>query len=364
MGTQRQLRPDPDDLLRQIEEREGREARGRLKIFLGYAPRVGKTIRMFEEGLRRWRRGQDVVVGSVQRQATDEHPDLLRDLEVVPVITNDTFEALDVNAILRRRPRVCLVDELAKDNPPGSRFQHRWQDVEELRASGINVVAAMNLQHVAEQQDAVERITYRRAANAIPQQFIFSADEITLVDVPAEQLAGDERGPGCLTSSQLSQLRELALLLAAQVVEEQLKRYMDAHGIVQSWGTQERMLICITPRSSVRPMLETGAVITKRFHGQMLAVYAEQGELPREAQETLDQNFAYARKLGAEVHVLREPDPVGAILDFARSQRITQIFIGHTRQKRWRFWAPSAVDRVLREAESMDVRVFPHPQEA
>jgi len=154
------------------------------------------------------------------------------------------------------------------------------------------------------------------------------------------------------------------LLLAAQVVEEQLQRYMDAHGIKQSWGTQERILVCMTPRSSARAMVESGARATARFHGQMMAVYVRQGELSREAEETLQNNLEYARKLGAEVHVLEGGDPISAIMNFAREERITQVFIGHTQQKAWKFWVQSPVDRLIKEAEGMDVRLFPHGQHA
>ena len=363
MASKEFCRPNPEELLRQIEAQEADEARGRLKIFLGYAPRVGKSLRMFDEGLRRLKRGQDVVIGAIQTKGSKDLESHLPEFEVIAPSRVDGAEAVDVDAILKRHPQVCLIDELAKDNPPGCRFNHRWQDVEEIRAHGINVVGAINLQHVCEQQDAVERITGRRASNSVPSSFIYSADEIVIVDVPAEEVDND-RGPARLTPEQLSQLREVALLLAAQVVEEQLQRYMDAHGIRQSWGTQERILVCITPRSSARPMLESGARATARFHGQMLAVYAKQGELSREAEEALQNNLEYARKLGAEVHLLEGGDPISAIMDFAREQRITQVFIGHTQQPAWKFWAQSPVDRLIKAAEGMDVRLFPHARHA
>jgi two-component system sensor histidine kinase KdpD len=363
MASKEFCRPNPEDLLRQIEAQEADEARGRLKIFLGYAPRVGKSLRMFDEGLRRKKRGQDVVIGAIQTKGSQELEAHIPAFEVIPPLRVDGSEAVDVDAILKRHPQVCLIDELAKDNPPGARFNHRWQDVEEIRRHGINVVGAINLQHVCEEQDAVERITGRRAPNSVPSSFIHSADELVIVDVPAEEVDKD-RGSARLTPDQLSQLREIALLLAAQVVEEQLQRYMDSHGIRQSWGTQERILVCMTPRSSARAMVESGARATARFHGQMMAVYVRQGELSREAEETLQNNLEYARKLGAEVHVLEGGDPITAIMNFAREERITQVFIGHTQQKAWKFWAQSPVDRLIREAEGMDVRLFPHGQHA
>ena len=362
MASKEFCRPDPEELLRQITAQEAHEARGRLKIFLGYAPRVGKSLRMFDEGRRRRKRGQDVVIGAIQSKGMNAIANLIQEFEIIPPLRCGDAETIDVEAVLRRAPQVCLVDELAKENPPGSRFEHRWQEVEELRNHGVNVVSAVNLQHIAEQQEAVERITGRRSTSSVPQSFMQSADEIVIVDVPAEELT--HGGTTSLTPEQLSELRELALLLAAQVVEQQLQRYMDAHSIRQSWGTQERILVCITPRSSAREMLESGARAAQRFHGQLLAVYVKQGELIRAAEEAVRENLDFARKLGAEVHIIEnqdgKTDPIAEIIRFAREQRITQVFIGHTQQSAWKFWSTNPVDKLIREAEGMDVRIFPN----
>jgi two-component system sensor histidine kinase KdpD len=191
----------------------------------------------------------------------------------------------------------------------------------------------------------------------VPQKFIESADEIVIVDVPTEDLRGGKLT--LLNPTQLSELREAALLLAAQVVEHQLQRYMDSHGIVQSWGTQERILVCITPQSRARTMLDSGARAAARFHGQLLAVTVKHGELPRAAEEALAENLEYARRLGAEIHVLDGADAMGEIIRFAREQRITQVFVGHTGQSSWKFWKKSPVDRLIEAAEGMDVRIFP-----
>ncbi len=356
-------RPDPDELLRQIQAQERDEALGRLKIFLGYAPRVGKSVRMFDEGARRLKRGQDVVVGAVQARGRHDLDEFLQTMEVLPPLLLGATEKIDVEAVLRRAPQVCLIDELARENPLGSRHRYRWQDVEELCAAGIHVIGAINLQHVCEEQDAVERITGRRASTCVPATFIRSADELVIVDVPAEEVVRpDERN--YLTASHLSQLRELALLLAAQVVEEQLQRYMEKHGIRHSWGTQERILVCITPRSSVRAMIESAARATARFHGQMLAVYVQQEDLSREEEEHLRAHREYSKQMGAEVHILHDADAIGAILRFAREERITQLFIGHTQRKSWKFWLPNPVERLIAAAEGMDVRLFPQARGA
>ena len=182
------------------------------------------------------------------------------------------------------------------------------------------------------------------------------------MDVPAEELT-QHGGPGNLNPAQLSELRELALLLAAQVVEEQLQRYMDAHGILQSWGTQERILVCITPRSSAREMLESGARAAQRFHGQLLAVYVKQGELPARPKRKRSRRISNLRASLAPRFMSSRTatkDPIGDIIRFAREQRITQVFIGHTQQSAWKFWSQNPVDRLIREAEGMDVRIFPH----
>lgn len=350
MASPQNPRPDPEDLLRRIEAESAHAGRGRLKLFLGYAPRVGKSLRMFDEGRRRKKRGQDVVVGAVQHAGSEELADLIAEFEC--------FSALDVEAILRRAPQVCLIDELARPNPPGSRHAHRWEDVEELRDHGINVIGALNLQHVAESQDEVERITGRRSPNSVPRGFIESADELVIVDVPAEDVAS-----GRLSPSQLSALREAALLLAAQVVEHQLQSYMAAHGILQSWGTQERILVCVTAQSHARAMLESGARAAARFHGVLLAVTVVRPGASRAEMETLRETMNYATRLGAEARILENEeagkDPIAAIVRFAREQRVTQLFVGHTRQKPWMLWKKPTVARLIDAAEGMDVRIFP-----
>jgi two-component system sensor histidine kinase KdpD len=362
MGSREFCRPDPEELLRRIEAEEALSRHARLKVFLGYAPRVGKSFRMFDEGRRRAERGEDVVVGTVQSKGIEDIAPLLKKFETIPLTAAG---AIDVDAIVRRAPYVCLIDELASDNQPGSPREHRWQDVEELLDKGINVITAINLQYVCELQDAVEKLTGRRAQRSVPESFIRSAEEIVVVDVPPEDLQNPGlRADGGLTARQLSGLRELALLVAAEVVEAQLQHYMDANGIHQAWGMQERILVCITPRSEARAMLQNGHHAADRFHGFLLAVYVKQRELTREAQEMLDENLALAGKLGAEVHVLEGTDPIGEIIQFARDQRVTQIYIGHTQRSSWRIWAKNPVDRLIEAAEDMDVRIFPHNRAA
>ncbi len=358
-------RPTPEELLRRIEAEEQQASRGRLKIFLGYASRVGKSYRMLDEGRRRKQRGQDVVVGLIQPNVGPEVQCLLDSLEVIPGLTGQTdgkeWLVLDVVAVLKRHPQVCLVDELAQDNPPGSRNPQRWRDVKELLDAGITVVTAINLQHIAELQDAIEKITGKRAKQSVPESFIRSADEIVIVDAPPEDLQLQEPVTARDTR-RLSELRELALLLAAEVVDEQLHNCLQLQGVELFLGSQERILICITPRSNARRMLESGRRNSNRFHCGFLAVYVRQAGLEPSDAQLVEQHLDLAREFGAEVHVLEAVDSAQAILDFARAQAVTQLFVGHSLSSRWRevlFGNP--LDRLIRAADTMDVRIFPHP---
>jgi two-component system sensor histidine kinase KdpD len=371
MSSRTDRRPDPEELLRRVQADERRERRGRLKVFLGYASRVGKSFRMFDEGRRRKERGQDVVVGALQSDITPEIRDIVCRFDIVPTISEQyagrAYQTMDLSGIFRRHPEVCLIDGLAYDNPPGSRNPQRWQDVEELLRRGIAVITAVNIQHIREQQDAVERITGKRSPYSVPEDFLREAEEIEVVDAPPEALLGrtpgsaDQSGVSSMPDSRrLAELRELALLLAADVVERQLQEYLDAHGVAARWGAQERILVCLTPRSNAGDMLRSGQRNALRFHGALLAVYVEQSGLSAEDQARLESHMALARELGAEVQCLKGDDFVQTILDFAREQRVTQLFIGHSLgDQRFRL-SRSAVDRLIDAGEGFDIRLFPH----
>jgi len=352
-------RPNPEELLRRVQAEERREQRGRLKVFLGYASRVGKSFRMFDEGRRRKERGQDVVIGAIQRDVTPDVRDIVSRFEIMP----DVDGAIDLVALFRRHPEVCLVDELAHDNPPGSRNHERWQDLQELLDRGISVITAVNLQHIREHQDAVARITGKRAANSVPEEFLRSADEIEVVDAPPDTLldrTGNSRIPD---TRALAELRELALLLAADVVDRQLQGYLDSHGVSARWGAQERILVCLTPRSNAAEMLRSGYRNAQRFHGALLAAYVQQDDLHAADRERLDRHLALARELGAEVHCLAGADFVDTLLEFAAQQRVTQVFLGHSgREQRFAFWR-TPVDRLIDAAEDFDLRIFPNQGE-
>jgi two-component system sensor histidine kinase KdpD len=359
-------RPNPDQLLAQIQFEERRSRRGRLKVFLGYSAGVGKSFQMLDEGRRRRERGEDVVVCAAQSQYPVEIETILHRFEIIPTLKTGEAESIDVPAVICRHPQVALIDGLAYDNPPGSLNPHRWQDVEQLLEASISVITTINLQYLEKLRDEVERITGKRAPCSIPRGFLdSSADEIVVVDAPAIQSLLHRATPPdravLLAEHKLSRLRELALLVAASVVDHQLESYLRSHGVDQSWGVQERILVCITPQSNAAQMLESGRRNADRFQGEFNVVYVQQPALLQEDRAILQQNLDYASQLGAQVEVLNDLSATDAILKFARQKGITQIFIGRNmREGKWpRLWRNS-IERLILAAEGIDVIVYPH----
>lgn len=359
-------RPSPEEFLRRLELEERQRKRGHLKVFLGYASGVGKSTRMLDEGRRRKQRGQDVVVAATQASDSTRAEELLRQFEIIPARVSEGGEAVDVGAVLHRRPEIVLVDGLAYGNPPGSRHPQRWQDVEDVLSAGISVVTSVNLQFVAEKQAQVAAIIGRSVPDAVPEAFLRTADEIEVVDAPPEYCLSRLAGAGASASDvvrlerQLSELREIALLLAAEVVDQQLGEYLRRAGIEQVYGTHERILVCITPRSSAALMIRRGRRQADRFHGELYVVHARQ-ELNAADRAVLEQNLELARGAGARVEVLDGGDPVHAILEFARRHGITQIFVGHGEPRGLARLRASLIERLILDAEGIDVRVFPRP---
>ncbi len=355
-------RPNPDQLLAAVEAQERSERRGKLKIFLGYAGGVGKSFRMFDEGRRRKSRGQDVVVAATQPSATEDVAELLRGFEVIPGANG----AIDVPAVLRRHPEACLIDGLAYHNPPGSKHEERWEDVEELLSTGISVITSINLQYVKEKQPEVELIRGKKFNESVPEAFIQTADEIEVVDAPPEYCLthGENSALGPVElQRQLSQLREIALILAADVVDHQLEEYLRNHRLQQLYGAHERILVCVTPRSNASIMIQRGRRQADRFHGDLYVLYVEQHALDPQDREAVDASLADARAARAHVETLHGEDPIGLILRFAADHGITQIFVGHSQQRGFLSrWKPNPVERLIMEADGIDVRIFPHEE--
>jgi two-component system sensor histidine kinase KdpD len=333
-------RPDPDVLLRQVQAEARAAQRGQLKIFLGYASGVGKSFTLFDEGRRRHARGEDVVIAALQSEVPDDVAEVIRGIELIPTRAVDGIPVMNVAAVLRRQPSVCLIDGLAYNNPPGSRHHERYQDVQEIIEHGISVLTSINLEYIEEQQEFVRGVTGTAPTATVPQSFITSADEVVVVDAPPETVMEQRNGDGLMLharlAQQLSQLRERALLLTADVVDRQLEAYLKLHGIESSWGTQERILVCMTPRADATAMLASGRRNADRFHGELFAIYVNQPNLTPQDRIANERNLKVARAERAHVDVLDGRDAVATILEYAREHGITQLFVGHNLRRDWR----------------------------
>jgi two-component system, OmpR family, sensor histidine kinase KdpD len=360
-------RPSPERLLKQVQAEENKRWGARLKIFLGYAPGVGKSYRMLDEARRRHERGEDIVVGAIQGRQSEEVQALLNKLELVPTLQTPEGQVIDVEAILRRSPQVCVIDPLAAQNPLGSRNPYRWQDVQELLRNGISVLTSVNLLHVEEYREKVQAITGKQTTETIPKAFLLAADDIVIVDVPTDlclSRLGEKLTSIGISNSQerqLSELRELALLLTAEVVDAQLESYVHAHGIEPVFGTHERFLVCITPECNAAAMIESGKRNKERFQGELHVVYVRRSDMSDDDCGAIESYLESARQAGATTEVLESDDPIAAITEFAHQKRITQIFIGHGSQESWRdLFFGDPILRLIRATKGIDVRVFPH----
>ena len=355
-------RKTPEELLLECQAEEAAAKKGHLKIFLGYASGVGKSFRMLDEARRRRERGQDVVVGAIQPQVPPDIEALLKNLEVIPLKKIDNGAAIDLDALIRRHPVVCFIDGLAYNNPPGLRNSTRWQDVQDLLNAGIKVIASINVQYVAELQKEIQAITGKQVMETVPVSFIESADEIEIVDAPPEEpmeRSAEEQAKAQEREQRLSRLRELALVLAADVVDHQLNEYLECHGLKQQFGANERILVCITPRANMQEMMEMAQIMTQRFHGELTVAYVNQPNISSDDQAALDAKLAIANAAGAHVEILEGDDPAAALLEFARSRGITQLFVGHSQRTGLsRLWG-SPIGKLIRDSHGMDVRVFP-----
>jgi two-component system sensor histidine kinase KdpD len=360
-----------------VADRTGRT--GRLRVYLGAAPGVGKTYAMLTEGRRLKRDGRDVVVGYVEDHGRAETGEQIGDLEVIPrrlvAYRGVAVEEMDTDAILRRNPEIALVDELAHTNAPGSPREKRWEDVEILRRAGIDVITTVNVQHLEGLNDVVESITGIAVRETLPDRMLEGATEVQLIDLPVpaliERLAQGKIYPPhrarqamdhFFREGNLTALRELALRRTAAGVDEALTGYMHDHEIEEVWPAAERIVVLIDHRLSAGTVLRNAWRLAGALRGELLVVACVPpggvAALAPERREGLDRNLRLAEDLGAEVRVVETNEVAPAIASLVKGENASLVVIGHRREGRWRrLFSESLADRLIHLLENVDVHL-------
>lgn len=343
-------RPDPDALLAHVTAAEARERRGRLKVFLGAAPGVGKTYAMLSaaRGLRQ--QGVDVLVGLVETHGRPETEALLEGLEVLPrqklEYKDKTFEELDLDALLRRRPQVALVDELAHTNVPGSRHNRRYQDIEELLEAGIDVFTTLNVQHLESLNDVVEQMTGVRVRETVPDSFLDLLSDIVLIDLPPRELIErlrqgkvyvPERAIAALdryfSPSNLAALRELAMQTAADRVDSDIRESMAERGVTTRPPIRRRVLMAVDGHEHTEYLVRVARRFAERWQAPWTVAYVDTGASSPTDQQALQAAFQLAQRLGGETVILRGSNVADELVSYAARRGVSSIIIGRTRER-------------------------------
>jgi two-component system sensor histidine kinase KdpD len=372
-------RPDPDALLEQVRAEEARAHRGHLKIYFGASPGVGKTFSMLEAARLKRAAGLDVLVGLVETHGREETRRLLEGLPALPrravEYRGTTLEEFDIDAALARKPGLLLVDELAHTNAPGVRHAKRWQDVEELLAAGIDVWTTLNVQHLDSLNDVVAQITGVAIRETVPDSIFDRADEVELVDLSPDVLQqrlreGRVYVPEAAANAldrffrlgNLIALRELALRRTAERVDAQMRGYMQAEGIRETWPAGDRLLVCVGANPATARIIRAARRMAAGLRADWVAVYVEtpaHTRLSRADQDAVAQSLRLAEQLGAETVTLSGHSVSEEILAYAREHNINRILVGKPTHSRWRDRVRGSVlDELVRGSGAIDVYVI------
>lgn len=376
-------RPNPDELLAKIEQEKAKAKRGRLKIFFGSAAGVGKTYAMLLAARERRAENIDVLVGLVETHGRRETAILLEGLEILPPkaieYRGTTLSEFDLDAALKRKPSIILVDELAHTNAPGSRHPKRWQDIEELRDAGIDVYTALNVQHLESLNDDIGQIAGIRVWETVPDTVFEGADEVELVDLPPDELLvrlkegkvylpqqAEEAVKHFFRKGNLIALRELALRQTASQVDSQMLDYREGHAIREIWPVSERILVCIGPNALAERLVRAGKRFAVGLRGEWIVAYVETPQLqrlPAEKRDFILRILRLAEQLGAETVTLGAPLLSEAIIKFCNERNVTKIVMGKPNRRGWKRWLlGSVVDTLISEAHNINLYLLGSPQ--
>jgi len=350
---------------------------GAFKLFLGYAPGVGKTYTMLTEAIRRHSRGQDVVIGVVETHGRKGIAELVGQLEAVPrkaiEYKGATFEEMDVDAILARKPQVALIDELAHTNIEGSKHRKRYEDVFELLDAGIDVLSTMNIQHLESVTPTVQGVTGIQVRETVPDWVLQRVNEVVMIDLTPEALQnrmkrGDvypqERVGRALGNffreTNLIALRELALRQVAQAVDQSLEQRREVlEGDKSAVAIRERIAVCVSSNPAAQYLIARGARMAQAMNAELFVVYTDLGQdTSDENQHTLNANIRFAENVGASVHRVTGKNVAEAVARFVNEKHITQVVFGRSATRGWkRYFYLSAIHQFLRDAPAVDVHI-------
>ena len=358
---------------------------GKLRVYIGAAAGVGKTYRMLEHAHMLRQLGEDIVLGLIETHGRAETAALIRDLEVIPLkevpYRSVKLCEMDLDAILARHPGTVVVDELAHTNVPGSRNRKRYEDVLELLEAGINVMTAVNIQHLETLNDAVSRSANTQIRETIPDSFLKRADEVVNVDVPIDELRGRLRAgkiyppekieqalANFFRKGNLTMLRELALRTTAEQVGAAAAQYRVSQGLEQA-PVPEKVMVCLTSRPGATRLLRTGARIAGRLATNWYAVYADTPDGERrhgdeESRSRLEEYKRMARELGAQVITLKGKNTADLLIEFAQKENISHVVFGQSARSRFEIlFRGSTINRFLAEMRNTTVQVVPMSRE-
>lgn len=372
-------RDTPEEALKKFK----RELRGRLKIYIGYAPGVGKTYAMLNDANNRLEKGEDIVIGYLESHQRQETEAQVGKLETVPrkkiEYNGIVMDEMDTETIISKRPSTVLIDELAHTNVPGSKNKKRYEDVEEILIQGINVVSTLNIQHLESLNDIVRQITGVTVRETIPDKIVEEADEVVVIDITPTALQSRLKGgyiykyeniarslKNFFRLGNLNALREIALRQTAEEVDEELEEYKKEHGIKENWHIIERVMVCISPSPTSKKLIRRGARIARKFKCEWVVVninstriFAQ--KMTEKDSERLEGHFKLARQLGAEVVNLTGKSISRELAQFATQRYITQIIIGHSTRTKWQtILRGSTVTRLLKLTKDIEVHVIPN----
>ena len=371
-------RPNPKELLKYVQKEEQQQLQGKLKIYLGAAPGVGKTYSMLKDAIEKSGDGLDVVAGIVETHERPETKTLLKNFEILPKKTlayrGKEFQEFDLDGALKRRPHILLVDEMAHTNAPGARHNKRWQDIMELLERGIDVYTTINVQHIESLNNIVTQITGVVIRETVPDTMLEKAHAIELIDLPPEDLIKRLKEGKVYVSTEaglaiehffrkgnLIALRELALRITAEQVNTEVLLHRHGTSIEKIWPTAERLLVCIVPNPHAPKLIRSTFRMAKRLRTEWTALYVDTPDSPllEEERRNIIQYLQLVEQLGGQALTIGGTDVVKEVLHFVRDHNITKVILGKKPRSRWQdFFKQSLADELVREGEDIDLYIL------